>query len=334
LITRAFTSLPQRWRAVLWRVEVEGERPAVVARHFGLSPNATAALARRARQGLQAAYLQAHLAPTGGATGCRSVVDKLGAFTAGQVTGTEAARIREHIAGCPTCQALHAELLDVCTGLRRYAGALTPPVMGGALGGHHVAGATAGRLFGHVAAFAARFKLVVAAASMAAVGGFGVAAGPIIAHLNPSPDADRGTVIGPALLSSAGSSAPVRQGSVAHGVDGSVFGAVTHGTPPDPDRSAHVAVAVTTSTVTQSATPGDSDSAAPATTTTATTTPTIQRQQLQAPTTSNSVPLSTTPTGGRAAVADTTTSGTATVWSTSWTTDGTTVYEWWSVTNG
>ncbi|HVV20604.1 MAG TPA: sigma-70 family RNA polymerase sigma factor, partial [Pseudonocardiaceae bacterium] len=56
LIARAFTSLPQRWRTVLWRVEVEGERPAVVARHFGLSANATAALARRARQGLQAAY--------------------------------------------------------------------------------------------------------------------------------------------------------------------------------------------------------------------------------------------------------------------------------------
>ncbi|MGH3466292.1 MAG: RNA polymerase sigma factor, partial [Thermocrispum sp.] len=75
LITRAFTSLPERWRTVLWRTEVEGDQPAVVAPHFGLSPNATAALARRARQGLRAAYLQAHLGTQQGNNGCRSVLD-------------------------------------------------------------------------------------------------------------------------------------------------------------------------------------------------------------------------------------------------------------------
>lgn len=334
LITRAFTSLPQRWRAVLWRVEVEGERPAVVARSFGLSANATAALARRARQGLQAAYLQAHLAPTGGATGCRSVVDKLGAYTAGQVTGTEAARIREHISGCPTCQALHAELLDVCAGLRRYAGALTPPAMGAALGGHHAVGVTAGRLFGHVAAFGARFKLVVAAVSMAAIGGVGVAAGPIIAHLDPSPNADGGIVIGPALLSSAGSSSPV-QGSVAHGSANGAFRSVTHTTSNVQQQSqalgAHVAAALATSDV--SGDPGPTSDGTMVTTTTDTTQPTLQRQVLQAPTTTDSVPLSTTPTG-RQVVANQTTTDSETVWSTSWTTDGTTVYEWWTVTNG
>jgi len=73
LISQAFSSLPERWRTVLWQVEVEGERPAVVAPHFGLSANATAALARRARDGLRAAYLQAHLTQDLGATACQSV---------------------------------------------------------------------------------------------------------------------------------------------------------------------------------------------------------------------------------------------------------------------
>lgn len=127
LITTAFTSLPERWRSVLWKVEVEGERPAVVATNFGLSPNATAALARRARQGLRAAYLQAHLTVDRGATGCRSVLEKLGAYTAGSIKGSERRRLRAHLAGCPDCTAMHAELRDVCSGLRAHAAHLIGP---------------------------------------------------------------------------------------------------------------------------------------------------------------------------------------------------------------
>lgn len=197
LIARAFSSLPRRWRAVLWRVEVEGERPAVVARHFGLSANATAALARRARQGLRAAYLQAHLAPSGGANGCRTVVAKLGGFTAGQVSGTEAVRIRQHLGACPACRALHAELLDVCAGLRRYASAA--PLVGAGLAWHGGLTGGLGKLAVHAAALGTRLKFVVAAVSMAAVGGAGVAAGPLIVHLSPSPNADRGVVVAPEL---------------------------------------------------------------------------------------------------------------------------------------
>ena len=345
LITRAFTSLPQRWRAVLWRVEVEGERPAVVARHFGLSANATAALARRARQGLQAAYLQAHLAPGGGATGCRSVVDKLGAFTAGQVTGAESARIREHIGSCPTCEALHAELVDVCAGLRRYAGALTPPVLGAAAGQHAVlgkAGVAAGRFAGHVATFGARLKLVVAAASMAAVGGFGVAAGPIITHLSPSPNADRGVVLGPLLLSSSSGTGGPDADTVAHGDAGATFPAVRGGAAQD-RRSAAARSAATGGA--QSLATSMSGSAAAGSGSTDTTTvepPTnstqqsVQRQVMvqASTTTTDPVALSTTPTGARQVVANTTSNRSTTVGSTSWTTNGTTVYEWWTVING
>lgn len=199
LIAHAFRTLPRRWKAVLWRIEVEGEPPATAAPHFGLSANATAALARRARQGLRAAYLQAHLGSTGGDTGCRAVVAKLGAFTAGQVSGAEADRIRLHLAGCPECADRHAELVDVCAGLRRHAGALVP--LAGTGTGHHLllAKATLGRWVGGVVA-GVRLKVAVAAVSVVAVGGTGLAVGPLVARLDPSPTVDRGVAVGPAPL--------------------------------------------------------------------------------------------------------------------------------------
>ncbi|HJP76802.1 MAG TPA: sigma-70 family RNA polymerase sigma factor [Pseudonocardiaceae bacterium] len=195
LIARAFTSLPQRWRRVLWQVEVEGERPAVVAPHFGLSPNATAALARRAREGLRAAYLQAHVPPSTASSACQGVVGKLGAYTAGLVRGSEAQRIVGHLSACSSCRAVHAELADVCAGLRRYAGSV-PGLMPAAAFGHGVRGlgTKSMALAGKAAAFGVRFKLAVATMSMVAVGGLGVSAGPLLMHFTTQINADRGTV--------------------------------------------------------------------------------------------------------------------------------------------
>lgn len=196
LITQAFTSLPERWRSVLWRVEVEGERPAVIAGHFGLSANATAALARRARDGLRAAYLQAHLADSRGPVDCRNVVEKLGAFTAGGVRGAEERRIEAHLRDCASCTALQTELAEVCAGLRVHASAVMGPAIGlgtalaphfGVAGNAAAAGSgtfgAAGKFFGaagKIAATGGRVKLAVTASAAAAVGVMGVAAGPVL----------------------------------------------------------------------------------------------------------------------------------------------------------
>jgi RNA polymerase sigma factor (sigma-70 family) len=206
LIARAFASLPQRWRSVLWQMEVQGERPAVVADQFGLSANATAALARRARVGLRAAYLQAHVASATGPSSCRTVVDKLGAYTAGSLRGRAALQVRGHLAGCASCRALHTELADVCAGLRRHAGQFAPSVLGavtisahglaapgplahGSLA-HGAVHASAVRhlaaLAGKAAAFGARIKLAVAATSVTVAGGVGVAVVPLLIHALPS----------------------------------------------------------------------------------------------------------------------------------------------------
>jgi RNA polymerase sigma factor (sigma-70 family) len=165
LIRRAFTSLPERWRKVLWKMEVEGERPAAVATNFGLSPNATAALARRARQGLRAAYLQAHLTAERSATGCRSVLEKLGAYTAGTTSGIERRRIRAHLSSCASCTAMHAELRDVFTGLRPHSGVAAVPVV-----------AVAGWQFGaslKALLASTKFQAGLAATSAAAIGVLG-----------------------------------------------------------------------------------------------------------------------------------------------------------------
>lgn len=65
LLARAFLRLPERWREVLWRTEVEGHRPASLAAQLGLTPNATAVLAHRARRRLREAYHQAAELPLG-----------------------------------------------------------------------------------------------------------------------------------------------------------------------------------------------------------------------------------------------------------------------------
>ncbi|ONI82704.1 RNA polymerase subunit sigma-24 [Saccharothrix sp. ALI-22-I] len=175
LISRAFTSLPERWRTVLWQVEVEGERPAAVAAGYGLSPNAMAALARRAREGLRAAYLQAHLAEDTGPRACSSVVAKLGVYTAGGSQGSEQKRIRKHLQTCSSCNALHAELAEVCSTLRAHAASIAVPVTAAAFLAPAVLGPV---VVGKAAWLTGRVKLVLAsAASVAAVGLLGVLAG-------------------------------------------------------------------------------------------------------------------------------------------------------------
>ncbi|WP_433267033.1 sigma-70 family RNA polymerase sigma factor [Actinosynnema sp. CS-041913] len=221
LISRAFTSLPERWRTVLWQVEVEGERPAAVAPSFGLSPNAMAALARRAREGLRAAYLQAHLAEDVGPRACNSVVAKLGTYTAGGVQGAEHRRIRKHLQACSSCNALHAELTEVCSTLRAHAASIAVPVAAAALFGPVV--------LGKAAWLTGRVKLVLAAtASAAAVGLFGVLAGqftgaPGPALIQPDPNSPHGntvlalrstgaTVIGTATSETSPTAPPARHG--------------------------------------------------------------------------------------------------------------------------
>jgi RNA polymerase sigma factor (sigma-70 family) len=120
LAARAFTRLPERWRTVLWRTEVEQDSPAEVASLLGLSPNSVSALAYRAREGLREAYLQEHLGPDGpGRDRHRPTIDRLGAWARDGLSARQRAAVEAHLDTCPPCRTLATELVEVSGALYR-----------------------------------------------------------------------------------------------------------------------------------------------------------------------------------------------------------------------
>jgi len=117
LAAQAFSSLPERWQLVLWHSEVEGASPPEIAKLLEISPNAAAALAHRAREGLRQAFLQAHLQHTPKGP-CRHVAERLGAFTRDGLGKRDKTKIEEHLANCERCSQLESEVRDINGTLR------------------------------------------------------------------------------------------------------------------------------------------------------------------------------------------------------------------------
>ncbi|MFE2237423.1 sigma-70 family RNA polymerase sigma factor [Streptomyces sp. NPDC059442] len=118
LAMQAFRSLPERWQAVLWHTTVEEESPSEVAPLFGLTPNATAVLASRAREGLKQAYLQAHVSQTLTAGGdCARYADRLGAYARGGLRMRAERGLRKHLEECARCRLAAGELAHVNAGI-------------------------------------------------------------------------------------------------------------------------------------------------------------------------------------------------------------------------
>ena len=136
MAAKAFATLPERWQAVLWHLEVEGDTPADIAPLFGLTANAVSALGYRAREGLRQAYLQEHLDAGTGRWDRRhrETGEKLGAYTRGGLARREAQRVETHLAECAECRALAEELRDVNSGMVRSV--VAPLVLGAGLVGY------------------------------------------------------------------------------------------------------------------------------------------------------------------------------------------------------
>ncbi|MDX6351042.1 MAG: hypothetical protein QOF84_5832 [Streptomyces sp.] len=119
LAIQAFRTLPERWQAVLWHTAVEEESPSEVAPLLGLTANATAVLAHRAREGLRQAYLQAHVSSTLTAEGsCARYADRLGAHARGGLRMRADRELRKHLGECGNCRVAAAELADVNAALK------------------------------------------------------------------------------------------------------------------------------------------------------------------------------------------------------------------------
>ncbi|MFJ2782219.1 RNA polymerase sigma factor [Kitasatospora sp. NPDC087315] len=110
-VARAFASLPERWRKVLWHTTVEGAAATEAAGVLGLSPSAVSALAYRAREGLRRAYLSQHAGAGGEA--CRRFIERFGTHARGGL-GVQASRLQErHMRECVSCMAAFTEVRSV-----------------------------------------------------------------------------------------------------------------------------------------------------------------------------------------------------------------------------
>ncbi|MBO0511969.1 sigma-70 family RNA polymerase sigma factor, partial [Streptomyces beijiangensis] len=169
LAMQAFRSLPERWQAVLWHTTVEEESPSDVAPLFGLTANATAVLASRAREGLKQAYLQAHVseALTSGGD-CARYADRLGAYARGGLRMRAERGLRKHLEECAKCRVAAGELKDVNAGIP----ALLPvAVIGWFAGGFALKGAGIGAVGVAGAAGAAGAGAAAAATGGSSAGG-------------------------------------------------------------------------------------------------------------------------------------------------------------------
>ena len=143
---RAWASLPEASRAVLWHVVVERQTPAEIAPILGTSPNGVTLRARRAKERLRQAFLQQHLAATDDQE-CRETRRQLGPYIRDALSSRDRAAVDEHLRQCERCLAALLEVDDVNNTLRTV---IAPIILGGALAaGHYLSSAGS---VGHVAA--------------------------------------------------------------------------------------------------------------------------------------------------------------------------------------
>lgn len=103
---RAFRTLPERWQAVLWYVDVEGIPPRRAASAIGLKPGATSSLLYRARRSLRAAWMQAHLELERAPEECRRALAVFGAVQEGTASARDRQAFENHVTTCRRCSAL------------------------------------------------------------------------------------------------------------------------------------------------------------------------------------------------------------------------------------
>lgn len=125
VVGKSFNDLPQRWQEVLWYTEIAGMTPAEIGPKLGISANAVAALALRAREGLKQSYLQNHISTS--EAGCRDYARHLGAYVRRGLTRRRTQKVDAHLRDCLHCTAILLHLDDVGTGLRAV---IFPAAMG------------------------------------------------------------------------------------------------------------------------------------------------------------------------------------------------------------
>ncbi len=208
LLTAAFKDLPERWRTLLWYLEVEGMKPREIAPLMGMTPNAVSVLAARAREGFKLAWLQAHIKEPGRDPECRWTCERIVAQGRKRhVARADRARFDAHLERCTRCTMASAEIERASSKLRAV---LLPVIIGGPAAAAYSAGSPAPAAAAAVSWMPrGRSQWLVAGGSVAAATVV-VAVAAVAAQLAPvgSPDADESSalvVASPAPIASPGS---------------------------------------------------------------------------------------------------------------------------------
>jgi len=130
---RAFSSLPEPWRMVLWHTEVEGQSPDQVAELLGERPESVPALVTRAREGMRIALITRHDGTAD--QECDWTRHHLGAYVRQVSFDRDTARVERHLGSCERCAAILLELTEGSTDVR---GVLAPLVLGSGAAGYLV----------------------------------------------------------------------------------------------------------------------------------------------------------------------------------------------------
>ena len=129
LLTAAFKEMPERWRTLLWYLEVEGMKPREIAPLMGMTPNAVSVLAARAREGFKIAWLHAHISEPGRGAECRWTCERIVAQGRRRhIPRVDRSRFDAHLESCRRCAMASTEVVQASSKLRAV---LLPAIIGG-----------------------------------------------------------------------------------------------------------------------------------------------------------------------------------------------------------
>lgn len=114
----AFEALPERWQRILWLAEVEEASRSEIAADLGIKPNAVSSLQRRARTGLRLQWLTRQV-PVELRESPEHVARLLPALLLDRRSGGPTREIKQHLARCPACAEVQAELRSSSRSMHR-----------------------------------------------------------------------------------------------------------------------------------------------------------------------------------------------------------------------
>ncbi|WP_162231772.1 sigma-70 family RNA polymerase sigma factor [Leucobacter celer] len=129
-IGRAFGTLAEDARRVLWLLDVEGVTAEAASEYLGVQAGAVRVIAHRGRKKLAAAYLQQYVETRD--PDCAGIARLLGEHVRGELGKRDTSRVEEHLPGCTECTGQVSRLRDLGQQLRVWAG---PFIVGSGVAG-------------------------------------------------------------------------------------------------------------------------------------------------------------------------------------------------------